>query len=438
MRLALLSRGAAFVLVLMLGAWSARAQGVEGRADDSPQRIPMRKTIKLQALLDEATEQNPEVAAMRRRFDMMRARVPQAKALPDPMISYGYAGNAMPLPPFEVQKGDPASSRTLSVTQEIPYPGKLAIKGQMANAAAEAEYREYEQARLNLIAEIKDAYFDLAYLYQAIETTERNKGLLEKFARIAEAGYSVGKGLQQDVFKAQVEISKLNEELLLLEQRRGVAEARMNALLYREPESEIGRPESLRPREFTIPVSELQQTALDHQPALLAQRRRIDRERYGVDLARKEFYPDFTVGVSYFNRPGLPEMYGATVGVKVPLWFWQKQRPAMAEAAASAAAEGQRMENNISLLFYRIKDRHLAVTTAQRLMKLYGTTIVPQASLALESAIAGYEAGKADFLTLLDNLVTLRTYELSYYEQIANVEKSIAALEPLVGKTLRP
>ncbi len=134
----------------------------------------------------------------------------------------------------------------------------------------------------------------------------------------------------------------------------------------------------------------------------------------------------------------MPEMYGVNVGVKLPLYFWQKQRPALAEAAASAGAERERMENITALLFFKIKDRYLAATTAGRLAKLYSTTIIPQSSLTLESAIAGYEVGKLDFLSLLDNLVTLRNYELSYYEQLSNVEKAIAALEPFVGINLRP
>jgi outer membrane protein, heavy metal efflux system len=133
----------------------------------------------------------------------------------------------------------------------------------------------------------------------------------------------------------------------------------------------------------------------------------------------------------------MPEMYGVNVGVKIPLYFGQRQRPAVAEATASAAAERERLENLTTLLFFRIKDRHLAATTAQRLVKLYGTTIIPQSSLALEAAIAGYEVGKVDFLTLLDNLVTLRNYELSYYEQLSNAERAIAALEPLAGVPLR-
>lgn len=394
--------------------------------------------VSLKSLVEEALEQNPEIIAMRRGFDMMRARIPQARALPEPMLNIGYMGNAVPIPPFDIQKGDPSSARVLSFSQEVPYPGKLALKGKMANVEAEAEWWNYEQTRLNVVAEVKDAYFDLYYIYKAIETVTKNKDLVEKFAKIAEAGYAVGKGIQQDVLKAQVEISKLIDQLTVLEQRKQTAEARLNSLLFREPETPVGQPEEISPRDFTYGLAELNELALTNYPTLKAQRRRIDREQYGVELARKDFYPDFSVGFTYFNRPGMPEMYGMNVGVKIPVYFWQKQRPAVAEATASAAAERQRLENTTTLLFFRIKDRYLAATTAQRLLKLYGTTIIPQSSLSLESAIAGYEVGKVDFLTLLDNLVTLLNYELNYYEQLSNVEKAIAALEPFVGVNLRP
>ncbi len=396
------------------------------------------RALSLRALMEEALTQNPEILAMRRNFDLMRARVPQAKALPEPSLNFGYTGNAVPLPPFDIQKGDPASARIVSVTQEIPYPGKLAIKGKMAHVAAESEWWNYEQVQWNIVAEVKDAYYDLCYLHKASETVTKNKDLLEKFTKIAEARYAVGKGIQQDVLKAQVEVSKLIEQLTVLEQRKQTAEARLNSLLFREPETPVGKPPDLKPRDITFSLTELNEWALTNYPTLKAQQRRIDREQYGVELAKKEFYPDFSVGVTYFNRPGLPEMYGVNVGMKLPIYWGQKQRPAVAEATASAAVEKQRLDNLTTVLFFRLKDRWLAATTAQRLVKLYGTTILPQSSLSLESAIAGYEVGKVDFLTLLDNLVTLVTYELSYYEQLANVEKAIAALEPLVGVTLRP
>jgi outer membrane protein, heavy metal efflux system len=420
---------------LTVSSFAGDSRESAARAGEAKRPAPA--AISLKSLITEALGQNPEIIAMRRNFDMMRARVPQAKALTEPMLSYGYMGNAVPLPPFDVQEGDPSSGRALSFSQEIPFPGKLAIKGKMANVAAEAEWWAYEQTRLNVVAEVKDAYFDLGYIVKAIETVTKNKELLEKFAKIAEASFAVGKGIQQDVLKAQVEVSRLIDQLTVLEQRRQTAEARLNSLLFREPETPVGSPEEIKPRDFPYGLAELNELALASYPTLKAQRRRIDREQYGVELAKKDFYPDFSVGMTYFNRAGLPDMHGASVGVKIPLYFWQKQRPAVTEATASAAAEKQRLENITTLLFFRIKDRFLAATTAERLIKLYGTTIIPQSSLALESAIAGYEAGKVDFLTLLDNLVTLRNYELSYYEQLSNVEKAIAALEPLVGVTLR-
>jgi outer membrane protein TolC len=123
---------------------------------------PPVEPLLLHALIEEALAQNPEIIAMRRNFDLLRARVPQAKALPEPLLNFGYTGNAVPLPPFDIQKGDPASARVVSVTQEIPYPGKLAIKGKMANVAAEAEWWNYEQVQWNVIAEVKDVYYDLS------------------------------------------------------------------------------------------------------------------------------------------------------------------------------------------------------------------------------------------------------------------------------------
>ncbi|MEW6211462.1 MAG: TolC family protein, partial [Acidobacteriota bacterium] len=433
--------------VISLIAPFARAQQIEIRASEGGATLPMvtaspqqekGPVVTLGELVEEALARNPEIKAMQRSFDMMRERIPQAKALPDPMLEFGTLGNIIPIPPFDIQKGDPSSARMLSFSQEIPFPGKLALKGKMAAAESEAEWWAYEQTRLGVIAEVKDAYFDLFYLTRAIEIVSKNKDLLEKFAKIAEARYAVGKGIQQDVLKAQVEISKLIDQLTVLQQRRQATEARINSLLFRDTESPLGRPEEIKPQEFRYTLAELNEYALANYPGLKVQKRKIDREQYAVELAEKDFYPDFTVRFNYQNRPEMPEMYGVSVGVKIPLYFWKKQRPAVAEAAASKAAEQKRLENITTVLFFKIKDRYLAATTAQRLTSLYGTTIVPQSSLSLESAIAGYEVGTVDFLTLMDNLVTLLNYELSYYEQISNTEKAVAALEPLVGASLRP
>ena len=389
----------------------------------------------LQQLVDQALETNPEIKAMQRRFDMMRARIPQAKALDEPVLSIGYMGNIVP---FQVQEGDPSSGRTISISQDLPFPGKRSLKGKVASSDADSEWWVFEQTRRNVVAEVKDAYFDLYYLTKALGVVTKTKTLLEQFIKIAEARYSVGKGIQQDVLKAQVEFSKLIEQQTMLEQRKQIAEARLNSLLYREPESPVRTPEELRPRDFPYSLRQLNESAVANYPDLKAQRRKIEGAQYAIQLAKKEFYPDFSVGFTYVNRPAMPEMYGVTVGIKLPVYYAQKQRPALTEATASFDAEKRSFENTTTLLMFKIRDKYLAETTARRLLSLYSTTIVPQSSLSLESAIAGYQVGRVDFLTLLDNLVTLLNYELSYYEQLSNEEKAVAALEPLVGMTLRP
>ena len=427
--------GSAVVLAQQSGPSSsgmAKAVNHDNRIEiaDQPAALP-----RLQQLIDEALENNPEIKAMQRRFDRVRARIPQAKALDEPMLSVGYMGN---LTPFTLQTDDPSSGRTISISQDLPFPGKRSLRGKVASSEADAEWWAFEQTRRNVVAEVKDAYFDLYYLTKAIGVITKTKILLEQFTKIAEARYSVGKGIQQDVLKAQVEFSKLLEQQTILEQRKQIAESRLNSLLYRESESPLGTPEELKPRDFPYSLAQLSEMAVANYPDLKAQRRKIEGAQYAIQLAKKEFYPDFSVGFTYVNRPAMPEMYGLTVGIKIPVFYAQKQRPALTEATASFEAEKRSLENTTTVLMFKIRDKYLAQTTAKRLMSLYSTTIVPQSSLSLESAIAGYEVGKVDFLTLLDNLVTLLNYELSYYEQLGNEEKAVAALEPLVGVTLRP
>ena len=417
------------------------ARGKAAPAEDVAavaQGEPRGRAVPLGLLVEQALERNPEIKAMARNFDMMRARVPQAKALPDPMLELGNISSLIPVPPLRGRSGDTSRERMIGVSQELPFPGKRALRGQVAEAAAGAEWWNFEQTRLGVVAEVKDAYYELFYVTKAIETITKNRKLLEQFARIAEARYAVGRGIQQDVLKAQVEISKLVDQTTVLEQRRLTAEARINSLLYRELETPVGRTEEVRPREFDYKLAGLNERAVAGNPSLRAQRRVVESRQYSVRLAKKDFYPDFTVGASYTNRPGMPEMYSVRVGVSLPVYARQKQRPALEEAAAGEEAERRRLENNTAVLLFRVKDRYLAATTAQRLVKLYGTTIIPQSSLSLESAIAGYEVGRVDFLTLLDNLTTLLGYELNYYEQISMLERAVAGLEPLVGSDLSP
>ena len=404
-----------------------RAEALVGSAPGAPAQLL------LDDVIVEALEHNPEIAAMARNFDVMTARVPQAKAWPEPMLEVGSMGNIVP---FDVQNGDPSSGRIVTVTQEIMWPGKLALMGKMAGSEAEAEWWAFEQSRRMVVADVKSVYFDLAYLAKAIETVTKNRLLMERVTKIAEARYSVGKGMQQDLLKAQLEVTRMTEMLTMLEQRQASAAARLNMLMYRDPDSPLSVPTDIvrRPIDFTLDLlNEMAQAS----PILKQQKSRIDKEQYALRLAEKQFYPDMSVAYTYVNRPGMPEMHGVMFGVKLPLYFWQKQRPAVAEASSAMAAERKRLESAQALLFFKIKDAYLMALTSEKLADLYASATIPQATLTLESGIAAYESGGIDFLMLLDDLKTLFTYELGYYEQLANFEKAVAMIEPLVGRLLR-
>jgi outer membrane protein, heavy metal efflux system len=390
--------------------------------------------LRLEDLIAEALANNPEIEAAERMVDAKKAVAPQQRTLPDPVISGGWTGNIVP--PFSVQTGDPSSARMLGFSQEIPFPGKLALRGRIADTEATEEQWNYERTKLAVISNLEQTYYDLFFIEKAIATVQKDKDLLEKLAKIAEARYAVGKGMQQDVIRAQVEISKLLERVTLLEQRKSVAQAMLRSLLYRPPDAPIGVPAEVTKTEMPYSLSELEAIAEAHSPDLKSQEREIDKGQLALNLAKKDYYPDFGVGFTYYNRPQLPEMYSLNFTAKVPIYFWKKQRYGVEEAASSLVSSRKRTEAVKANLFFKVKDQYLAMKASERLMELYSKAIVPQSTLALDSSLSGYQVGNIDFLSMLSNFLTVLDYELNYYDSLTNYQKAVARLEEVIGTGL--
>jgi outer membrane protein TolC len=389
--------------------------------------------VTVQQLTDIALARNPAIKSAAERFQAQQARAPQARSLPDPMVAGGWMGN---ITPFKVMDVDPSSYRGLTVSQDFPYPGKLALRGKIADRQAEAGRWEYEQTQRQVVAEVKAAYYAYFYDTRAIEITEKNKDLLQKLESIAEARYRVGKGIQQDVLRAQIEVARIDQRLIVLRQEEHTAQARLNTLLYRDPEAPLPLPAAVKPAEFQLSLDQLYALAHANDTGLERDRRMIEGSEDSVKLAQKAYDPDFNVSYSYEQRPDMPDMHGVMVGINIPIFFHTKQREGVIEASHDLNASRREFDDRLTAVNFEIKQQYLAATASRDLMNLYSKAIVPQSSLALESSMASYEVGKVDFLSMLDNFVYVLDYEVSYYQELSNYETALARMEPLVNTDL--
>jgi len=247
---------------------------------------------------------------------------------------------------------------------------------------------------------------------------------------------AVGKGLQQDVLKAQVEISLLIERITLLERDRGAMQARINGLLYRDPATPIDGNLAFDAGPLP-PLAQLMAQVVDGYPALKRDERGVDRGQQALRLANRELFPDFAVTVSSMRQTdGMPWLYGMDFLVKVPLYWRRKQRPMIAEAAAALEAAKQTRDNTLALGSAQLTEEYLAADASRRLMDLYSGSVLPQARLALESSQSSYQVGKADFLTLLTNFMTVLTYEVNLEAQTAQYRQGLARIEPYIAGDL--
>lgn len=389
----------------------------------------------LDSLVNELLQKNPSVQAARRAADASRARIAPAGTLPEPTVTFETMGDL--IPPV-LMSGDPSSARVLRFSQEFPFPGKLKLQAQAASAEASAQLWRYEETRRQAIYELKSAYYDLFLARKLISVVENSRQLLQQFAEISQSQYKVGKGAQQDVIKADVETAKLLDRLAGLERDEGSAEARINTLMYRSPDTAITVPSDLPRPQVAYALDELHKKAESNNPQVRMGQKEVERSEYNIALAKKAFYPDFEGEFSYFNRRDLPEMYGLMFRAKVPIYFWKKQRPELEAAAAGLIEQRRSYESTLSTLYFKLKESFLRTVADAKLLDLYGKNIIPQSTLALESSISSYQTGAVDFLSLLNNQQTVLEYQMKYYEVLVDDYKSLVALESLVGEKLTP
>ena len=387
--------------------------------------------LRLDPLVQEAIARNPKIIAALERHSGLKERVPQAGALEDPMLGFGVVN----LPNnFDLNEED-MTAKEVSVSQKFPFPGKRGLSEEVAAKEADAGAAEIEDIANQVVKELKTAFYDLSHIYRAEEVARRSKGLLEELAKITQTRYSLGLGIQEDLIRIQVEISKMLDDLIMLDQKKRALAARLNYLLNRPPNSPVGRPEEFEFRRAAFSLEDLQQQALIANPMLRSLKQEVAARGKNVELARRDYFPDFSLKFAYGQREDRLDMYTGMVEMNLPIFFKSKQERKVAEAYADIRSAQARYDSVQNEVFYMIVDMGSMAQRLERKIELYRTGIIPQARLQIDTAMSAYMVNKADFMTLLDSRMRLYRYELEYHDALTEYEKSLAALEAAVGTT---
>jgi outer membrane protein TolC len=389
--------------------------------------------LKLEKLVWLALERNPELRAYE---DLARAgkfRASAEGALPDPVI--GFSLKNVGLDRFSVGE-EMMSGIGLSFSQVLPFPGKLRLKEEMARQKAYQAEESFKQAKLSLVRKVKDLYAKLFFSHRSLELLEKKKSILENALRAAEAKYSVGKGIQSDIFKAQVEISSVQEMILSMEGMAAGARASLNGLLDFPPENPLGFPEEIPFRELALDREQLIEKSFRNSPLIKSAELMVEESDVGVRMAKKEFLPNFMISVGREFKGVLPDMYEVMVGVEVPLFYKKKQAKLLEESLAERQSSQNELASRKNEIRAMLAESYAMAKTSEGVVKLFTEKIIPQASLALESSLANYQADRADFLMLLSDINSLIAYEMDYYKNLTDFWSSAARIEELTAREI--
>lgn len=382
----------------------------------------------LKIVVSEALQANPEILAAKRSYEAANARIWQAASLNDPMLEVG----SDRMVADRMLTGEPM--KTFEVSQEIPFPTKLFLRAKIASKLAKMAYESYKAKEKEIISQVKNAYAEFFDIDRSIGVNQENKSILQQLSQSALARYKTGSGTQADVLKAQVELAGVDTELIMLEQQRLSAQARLNVLLNKDPEVEMGVPPSGETIRFDHALGECYSLAKQNNPELKAYRYAIEKGQAAYSLSLNEYLPDFKV--TYRQMMNDEKAWAGMVGVTIPLWFFQKQAFGVKEMKSELEMVKAEYSAKEKAVLFDVRDAYARVEANKKLIELYETSFLPQAKETFDASQKGYESNQADFLTLSDSRRMLIDFKLKHYHAILELKIALADLERAVGTNL--
>lgn len=393
--------------------------------------IAFAEELNLQSLIDEALKNNPEILAAGSRVSASKFKIPQAKSLPDPMFMFGYQNEGWKRYTYGEMQG---AQWMFSASQMFPFPGKLSLKGKMTSRDAESLKASHEATRLKTIARVKELYYELFLAYKNIDLIKDRTILFSRIEDAALSRYSTGMAPQQEVLMAQTEKYMLREKEEMFKQKIQSIEAMLNTTIGRDVNSPLGRPAGSSGSIFIHSMDELIKTAYENSPEIKSREKMAESAEAKVQMAKKEYYPDFTIAASLFKRSReFEDMWSLTTTINIPIFYRTKQRQAVYEAEAALSEARHELEGIKLMLSSAIRDNYSMLRASEKLMELYKNGLIPKTYQDFESALAGYVTGKVEAITVISRLKSLIELETLYWNQFVEREKAIARIEAITA-----
>ena len=428
-------------VAVLVGTMVLPAKGTAQQAENSQQSASTPKSpgmaehagmpTSLRELIQEAEQKNPQIAASFHAWQASRNIPKQASALPETQLSVQQFSVGSPRP-FAGYSNSDFAYVGFGASQDIPYPGKRRLRAQVAEHEADSMEAQTDLTRRAVVGNLKMVYFRLAYIQQTLGVLQRSDALLTQVEEASEARYRVGQGNQQDVLKAQLQHTKILQEISHHHQEEGLFEAQIKQVLGRSQESADIVAETLVLRTLPYTAAELLQRAREQNPDVHSKQASLRQQEAQVELAHENFRPDFNVQYTYEHTGSQTrDYYMATFGVRLP--NRGRQKAELAEAQENQERARQELDAESQHVLSEVQQQYVRAKTSEERLKIYSDGLVPQSEATFQSALSAYQSNRQDFESLLSGFLDVLNLDLEYRNELVEHESALAELERLAG-----
>jgi outer membrane protein, heavy metal efflux system len=405
------------------------------RAQETP---PADQPSKLEDLIAEAERSNPQILAARHGWDSAKLAPTQVSTLPDPQFVVQHLSVGSPRP-FAGYTNSDFAYFGLGFSQDLPYPGKLRLRGEIARKDAEVTQQRFEAVRRAIVAELKKTYFQLGYLAKRQTILNEDGELLSQVEQAAEARYRNALGNQQEVLQAQLEQTKLLREITATQLEAGKLQAEIKQLLNRPQSSPDIVTTEISAAATAYTYDQLLAAAQTNNPEITGAQKMVEKQGLQVDLAKKDFYPDFNL--QYMWQRTDPTQFRAyymvTLGVRIPIYRGRRQQPELAQAEADRSRAASDKEAQTQQIAFELRQQFLTAEKSAELLKIYRDGLIPQARAELQAGMAAYQSDRQNFQALLGSFLDVLKLDEEYWQTLAEHEAAVAQMEEITGLSLR-